>query len=128
MRATIGYLTTALALALILSAGPATAGGDLTGTRGSIAALELYTLQSDAYLAHHGKLFVVDADKVLTEYRWGGISCGSRVLTDAQFEALHRAVDNKKMMIEPTYQLGQGDAKCVVGFSLVPKKYLKLFP
>jgi hypothetical protein len=50
------------------------------------------------------------------------------VLTDAQFEALHRAVDNKKMMIEPTYQLGQGDAKCVVGFSLVPKKYLKLFP
>jgi len=126
MRATIGYLTAALAL--ILSPGTATAGADLTGTLGSVAALELYTNSADAFLAYHGRLFVVDADKNLVEYRWGGTSCGSRVLTDAHFEALHRALDNKKMMIEPTYQLGQADQKCVVGFHLVPKKNLKLFP
>jgi hypothetical protein len=126
MRATIGLFM--MAATLTLSAGAVQAGGDIPGTVGQIAALQDHTGSADGFLAFHGRMFVVDADKNLEEYRWGGTSCGTRLLSDAEFEALHRALDNKKMMIEPTYQLGQADLKCLVGFNLVPKKYLKLFP
>lgn len=55
------------------------------------------------------------------------MSCGTRVLTEAQLAALQAAQNNKKMTIKPTSQIGQGDAKCLVGFTLVEKKNLKLF-
>lgn len=57
-----------------------------------------------------------------------GMACGSRVLTEAELAVLQRALNHKKMTIEPRTQTGQGDAKCLVGFNLVEKKNLKLFP
>ena len=55
-----------------------------------------------------------------------GTSCGTRVLTVDEVAALHRALDNKKVQIQPLSQSGQGDTKCLVGFTMVPKKYLSL--
>jgi len=78
-------------------------------------------------LINHGRLYVKNTNGALDEYRWGGASCGSRVLAEAQFAALQGAQNNKKMTIQPTSQRGQGNVKCLVGFTLVEKKNLELF-
>jgi hypothetical protein len=109
--------------ALIFFAG--TASADTAGVVGSIASLQVNTTSADAYLQYHGRIIVKNVDKNLDEYRWGGTSCGSKVLTEAQVAELHAALDNKKMLIAPLYQAGQGQALCVVGFTLVPKQNLK---
>ena len=95
---------------------------------GSLVALDVNTPSADTYLQYHGRLFVKDADGNLGEYRWGGISCGSRVLTEDQVALLQRALNNKKMAIEPRTQDGQGIVKCVVGFILAERKNLALVP
>ena len=122
MRAKLGFLI--LLSALFLGTG---ARADDTGTRGTIAGLDLNTTSADLFLQYHGRLFV-DTGSGVDEYRWGGTSCGTRLITDAQFAALQGAQNNKKMTIEPRSQDGQGITKCLVGFSLVEKKKLKLFP
>jgi hypothetical protein len=124
MRRTIGFLT--LLSALFFYAGAASA--DDTGQRGSIAGLDVNTDSADIYLQYHGRMFVKNSDGNLDEYRWGGSSCQTRLLTDAQLAALQGAQNNKKMTIEPRSLIGQGNVKCLVGFTLVEKKNLKLFP
>jgi hypothetical protein len=109
---------------LIFCAGPASA--DDIGGVGPVAALQINTTSADTYLSYHGRAFVKNSVGGLDEYRWGGVSCGSRVLTDAQVAALQGALDNKRMRIEPISQAGQGPAICLVGFNLVLKQYLKL--
>ena len=69
------------------------------------------------------------ADGALDEYHWGGVSCGTRVLNDAQVAALQATLNNNKMRLQILSQIGQGDIKCVVGFTAVPKSAVKLvFP
>jgi hypothetical protein len=99
---------------------------DDVGEFGTPAALQVNTASADTYLQYHGRLFVKATDGTLDEYRWGGTSCGSRVLNDDQIAVLQRAVDNNKMRIKPLTQDGQGSAVCVVGFTLAPKSALKL--
>jgi hypothetical protein len=123
MRRKLGIVT--ILLTLILSAGAATA--DDIGEVGSIVSLDVFTTPADTYLQYHGRMFVKRSDGVLDEYRWGGTSCGSRTLTEGQWAALQSALNHKKMTITPTSQDGQGPSKCLVGFSLVEKKNLKLF-
>jgi len=123
MRRRIGLLT--CGCALIACAGAARA--DDIGLVGSIASLDVYTASADTSLINHGRIYVKNTNGALGEYRWGGTSCGSRVLTEAQFAALQGAQNNKKMTIKPTSQPGQGGAKCLVGFTLVEKKNLTLF-
>jgi hypothetical protein len=48
------------------------------------------------------------------------------VLTDAQVAALQAAVDNNKMRLQLLTQTGQGNAQCVVGFTILPKSAVKL--
>jgi hypothetical protein len=117
-----GFIVSSVVL-LVAATAPAQ---DVIGPLGTPAGLQVNTASADTYLTFHGRLYVQNADKTLAEYRWGGASCGSRVLNDAQVASLQAAVDNKKMRIEPIYQLGQADIQCVVGFSLVPKQNLKL--
>jgi hypothetical protein len=99
---------------------------DDVGQYGTPVALQVNTVASDTYLQFHGRLSVKAADGTLGEYRWGGTSCGSRVLTDAQVAALQRALDNNKMRIKLLTQDGQGSTICVVGFQIAPKSALKL--
>jgi hypothetical protein len=107
----------------VSSAGTAAA-QDLVGETGTVVGVTITTPSSDTSLQYHGQVFVQKADKSVVEYRWGGSSCGSRILTDAEEGALHRALDSKVMRIRTLYQDGQGNAQCVVGFTLVPKKYV----
>jgi hypothetical protein len=123
MRAKVGFLT----LLSVLVIATATRADDV-GLVGSIAGLDRNTPSADLYLQYHGRLFVLNSGGTLDEYRWGGTSCGSRVLSDAEFAALQAAHNNKKMTIQPRSQDGQGDANCLVGFMLVEKKKLTLFP
>jgi len=100
---------------------------DDIGTVGRVASLQINTTSADIYLQFHGRLFVKNANGALDEYRWGGTSCGTRLLTEDQVAALQRAYDNKRMQIEPISQPGQGNTLCLVGFTLVQKADLKLF-
>lgn len=114
-------LATAL---LACSTSPAIA--DEIGEVGTPVGLSVNTLSADTYLQYHGRFFLKAADGTLVEYRWGGTSCGTRVLTDAQVAALQAALGNNKMRIQVLHQIGQGDAKCVVGFTVAPKSAVKL--
>jgi hypothetical protein len=109
--------------ALFFTVSVATA--DDVGTFGTLVGLQINTAVGDTFLQYHGRMFV-SGESGLQEYRWGGTSCGSRILTEAQVAALQRALDNKLMRIRPVTQTGQAQALCVVGFTLVPKKNLKL--
>lgn len=124
MRSTT--IVASLLLALTFHAGTATA--DDAGLGGSVVGVDVNTDKADLYLQYFGRLFVKNSDGDLDEYRWGGTSCGSRNLTEEQISMLQRALHNKKMTIQPRSQDGQGNTKCLVGFLLVEKKNLKLFP
>lgn len=123
-RSLIGLLTTCA----VLVHGAALVRADDDGSRGTLVALSTNTQSADLFLQYHGQMFVKNADGVLDEYRWGGTSCGSRTLTEAELAMLQRALERKNMTIEPRSQTGQGDTRCLVGFTLVEKKNLKLFP
>jgi hypothetical protein len=114
---------TALLSTLALAA---TVSADDLGGLGTIAGLQVNNSSADTYLQFHGRVYVKNGSGGLDEYRWGGTSCGSRILTDAEVEALHRGLDNKSMRIQPVTQPGQGQTVCLVGFTLVPKASLKL--
>ena len=122
MKTGVGLL--AFCCAVLFCAGVATA--DDVGAIGSVAGLQINTTSADTYLQFHGRMYVKNAGGTLDEYRWGGTSCGLRYLSEDQIAALHRALDSKKMQIQPLSQTGQGDAICLVGFTMVPKKNLSL--
>jgi len=123
MRATVRFVGFIVAI-LVFWANSAVA--DEVGAVGTVVGLEINDDSADTYLTHHGRMFVMNADKTLTEYRWGGSACGTRVLSDTEVASLHRALDGKQMRIQPRYQLGQADIFCVVGFTLAPKKAVSL--
>jgi len=105
-------LTIALAVPAIAYA------ADQSGAEGRAKTVEVLSPSSDSYIQYHGRL-IVRAQKRDTEYRWGGTSCGSKVLSDAQVDRLVEAVrDKDEVKILPLYQPGQGTNKCLVGFSL----------
>ena len=85
--------------------------------------LEVNTTSADTYLLYFGRAFTKVSTGVFEEYRWGGTSCGSRVLNDAQIAALQGALDNTNVKVAFRYQAGQGSTKCVVGFALQRKGY-----
>ena len=113
-----------LVVAFVVSSAGRAVAQDSVGEVGTLVGLQLNTPHGDSVLQFQGRILVQKADKSLQEYKWGGTACGSRVLTDAEEAALHRALDSKVMKIQPLYQDGQGNALCVVGFMLVPKKYV----
>lgn len=112
------------AFLLVCSITPALA--DDVGAIVTPIGLQVNTLPGDTYLQFHGRLFVKTAEGTLDEYRWGGVSCGSRVLTEPQVAALQATLNNNKMRLQILSQIGQGDLKCVVGFTAVPKSAVKL--
>ncbi len=122
MRLTLRALLAAAVLAC--STTPALA--DDIGAVVTPIGLQVNTVPGDTYLIYHGRLFAKAADGTVEEYRWGGSACGSRVLTEPQVAALQAALNNNKMRIQILHQIGQGDSKCIVGFTVVPKSAVKL--
>jgi hypothetical protein len=109
-----------LALVALLAAVPTAAlAADAVGAAGYVTELQVNQTSSDAYLQYHGRAFIGDKKDGTAEYRWGGTSCGSKVLTDGQVGYLMQAM-NTGLRVEPLYQAGQGSAVCLVGFSIIP--------
>lgn len=111
----------AVALAAVLAT-PSLAFAETTGAQGTIASLEVNTTSSDRYLQHHGRIIVVSGAKNTVksaEYRWGGVACGSRTLSEQQVALLQRALESGTP-ITPLYQDGQGASLCLVGVTLAP--------
>ena len=119
----IGMGLLAFCCAVLSYAGAATAQDDV-GAVGSVAGLQINTAHGDSTLIFQGRIYVATAGGTLDEYRWGGQSCLTKVLSADEVAALQRALDNKKVQIQPLSKPGQGDIKCLVGFLMVPKKYI----
>ena len=117
------HLVPLAAFSLLALAAPSEAlAADQTGSTGAVLRVELNTPSADTYLQYHGKV-VIRSGKTNTEYRWGGTSCGSRVLADDHIDLLVQAArDNDKVTLTPRFQTGQAGAKCIVGFSLMKKR------
>lgn len=80
--------------------------GEDVGAIGSVAAVDVNDDSGDLYLQYHGRIFVRKSDGTLDEYRFGGTSCGTRVLNEQQIAMLQRALDNKRARIVPRSQDG----------------------
>jgi hypothetical protein len=99
-------------------AGPARA-TESVGALGPIVVVARNTDSADLYLQYNGRMIVGDAIGGYLEYRWGGTSCGSRTLTEAQTSDLLAAMNNPRVLIQPVWQDGQGSTLCLVGYSFV---------
>jgi hypothetical protein len=118
---TISKVIAALSVVVTLAV-PSIASAEALAAKGTISSLETNTPSADAYLQYHGRMFVVTGSKGATstaEYRWGGTSCGTRTLTEGQVAMLQRALESGTP-ITPRIQDGQGDVKCIVGFTIAP--------
>jgi len=104
--------------ALLLALPTAALAADAVGTAGLVTQLEVNTPSADQYLVYHGRMFI-KTNAGTTEYRWGGTSCGTRTVSEAQVAMLQGALDSG-LKVMPRYQTGQGDSMCVVGFRLTP--------
>jgi hypothetical protein len=71
-----------------------------------VARVDILTTSAGSYLANNGLALVKNSTEGLYEYRWGGVACGTRVLTDAEVAALQAALNTKNMFVRPAYQLG----------------------
>jgi len=110
-------LSTFVMLPLIFGS-PAQAAENV-GALGPIVLVARNTDSADLYLLYNGRMVVGDAIGGYAEYRWGGTSCGSRTLTEAQTSDLLAAMNNPRVLIEPLWQAGQGIVQCLVGYSFV---------
>ena len=77
---------------LVFWTSPAIA-ADEVGPVGTLIGLDINTTSAETYLIYHGRIFVSESGGALTEYRFGGTSCGTRILTDAQVAALKELYD-----------------------------------
>jgi hypothetical protein len=109
-------------LFLVAVAVPATAFADESGTAGSVSLVDVNTPSADTYLEYHGRVVVLSGKTTKTEYRWGGTSCGTRVVPADMVEVLVEASRNDTVVVTPSFQVGQGDAKCLVGFTVNKKR------
>lgn len=112
-RFTFNVFVSLFALGLATAPTPALA-ADETGATGTARDLEILTPSAEAYLQYHGRLVLL-VGTTPEEYRWGGTSCGSRTLSDANVRLLNAAV-RENASITPRFQIGQGDVRCLVGF------------
>jgi len=110
------WLAVTLALAFSVAG---TAAADNTGALGPLVVVSRNSASADTYLQFHGRAVVGDSIGGYVEYRWGGASCGSRTLTEFQVGELIAGMNNPRLLVEPLWQAGQGNAQCLVGYSFV---------
>jgi len=92
---------------------------DIVGPIGPIAAQRIQTPNSDDYGIFRGFILVGDSIGGYLRYNWGGSYCPGLNFTDAEVQALQRGMNNPRVLVEPSYKIGQGGNFCLVAFSLV---------
>jgi hypothetical protein len=103
-----------VALSLIVAPSIASA-ADEDGTAGLAYDLQVLTASADTHLQYHGRLILL-VGTAQVEYRWGGSSCGSRTMSEDNIRLMKEAI-REGLTVTPRFQAGQGDSKCLVGFS-----------
>jgi len=93
---------------------------DAKGYFGQVLLVEANGQSSDTYLNRHG-MIMVDAQGVVEEYRWGGLSCGTKILTAEDVTRLTNAIDSKSVLVQVYSKPGQGQVNCIVGYRMAAK-------
>lgn len=93
---------------------------DTTDPVGRAVELTVNAQGSDDFGRFRGEL-VVEAvgSGALTTYRWGGLACPGRDLSDANVSRLLTALENHdRLVVIPRHKPGQGSTKCLVSFTI----------
>lgn len=103
-------------LALALAAG--TASADST-TPTAVAQLMVLEPGDASYKLFHGAVWL-DVDKATTNYRWGGLQCKGRELSDTSIELLFAALrSDYQVALEYVVTEYKGKPyRCVTGFTI----------
>ena len=110
-----GYLC-CLMLVYALTAGRASAD---TTTTTSVSQMMVLEPGDSSYKLFHGAVWL-DADKATTNYRWGGLQCKGRDLSDTSIQVLFAAF-RSEYTVKLEYVLADYKDKqyrCVTGFTI----------
>lgn len=109
-----------LTLALLtLTATSAAFAQDAEGKPGVATMVQVNTQHATTYIQYRGRVQLTSGNgsqATVQEYRWGGTSCGSKLLTDAQLALLQQAHIHG-LTVAPLWKPGQGTTRCLVGFA-----------
>ncbi|MCA9572967.1 MAG: hypothetical protein KC656_34255 [Myxococcales bacterium] len=113
-------MSRALSFVVLALSASVVAHADENGTPGTISSMRVHTPSADSFLQYHGRVQITssqDGRNLQREYRWGGLSCGSRVLEPDEVAMLQQAHIHG-FTIKPIWKPGQGTTRCLVGFDL----------
>jgi hypothetical protein len=127
-RVLTAFATPGLALLLVFGsiAGPSAA--DVQAATGRLVALLVVDPTSDSYPLYHGAISVGDSIGGFTTYHWGGSFCPGKDLLEPSVAALHRALDDPRVVVQPFTKNGQGGALCVVAVRYILRNEQGMFP
>lgn len=103
--------------ALVLAASPLAAAD--TGPPTGIAQLMVLEPGDASYKLFHGAVWL-DADKATTNYRWGGLQCKGRELSDTSIQLLFAAF-RSEYQVAVEFVLSEYKGKqyrCLTGFTI----------
>ena len=107
-----------IALALALSLSSTMASADTTPTT-SVSQLMVLEPGDSSYKLFHGAVWL-DADKATTNYRWGGLQCKGRDLSESSIQILFAAF-RSEYQIKLEYVLidyKDKQYRCITGFTV----------
>ena len=89
---------------------------DSFGATGTVVGVTVNEGSADGYGVERGHIVINEGD-VHRKYMWGGTACSGRNVADANIallaEAMHRGT-----AVTPTYKVGTGQVRCLVGIRL----------
>lgn len=108
----------AVALLVLAALGSAPARAETTPTS-SVAQLMLLEPGDSSYRLFHGAIWLV-LDKATTNYRWGGLQCKGREMSETSIQILYAAYRNGDQ-VTLEYVAGEYNGKqfrCLTGFTI----------
>ncbi len=117
-RLSRSLLATAAISAGLASTAPRLAAADTTPTS-TVAQLMLLEPGDSSYRLFHGAVWLV-LDKASTNYRWGGLQCKGRELSETSLQILYAAYRNgDQVTLEyVTSEYNQKQYRCITGFTI----------
>lgn len=112
----MGRLSSVLAAAVLAASVPAHAD---TGPPTGIAQLMVLEPGDSSYKLFHGAVWL-EIDKATTNYRWGGLQCKGRELSDTSIQLLFAAFRSEyQVAVEYVKSEYKGNQyRCITGFTI----------
>jgi hypothetical protein len=117
-----------LTLLLVFAAVARPSAADVQAATGRLVALLVVEPTSDSYPLYHGAISVGDSIGGVASYHWGGSFCPGKDLPESSVAALHRALDDPRVVVQPFTKNGQGGALCIVAVRFILRNEQGLFP